>query len=227
MPARSRLMTAAAATSRIQSRVMRYRALIVIGLLVVGGLAWWFVRSRARSERSSTPSHATASRDGLRNLGDRGGPAAPFVVDDDVRGTLRLEGQVVDAHDEPVGGATVVLSLQPAAHRDDRGRRRLRIRRAGRPAVHADRAREARRRRAGEREAHVEERARGPPSATCREGHGRGRRSERRADRRCDRRASAASITRRRRASTVSRCSHRWFPAGTRSSPSHRVTHAR
>src|SRR5580704_16995076 len=92
---------------------MRTRALIVVGVLLVGGAVWWWLHARAHSEKPAAPSHSTASRDPLRNAGDRGGPTAPFVVDDDVRGTLRLEGQVVDAHDEPVGGATVVLSSNP------------------------------------------------------------------------------------------------------------------
>ncbi len=35
------------------------------------------------------------------------------LVDDDPRGTLRLEGQVIDADDKPVNGATVVLSSNP------------------------------------------------------------------------------------------------------------------
>ncbi len=92
---------------------MRTRVLIVIGVLLVGGAVWWWLHSRTHSEKPAAPSHSTASRDVLRNAGDRGGPTAPFVVDDDVRGTLRLEGQVVDAHDEPVGGATVVLGSNP------------------------------------------------------------------------------------------------------------------
>ncbi|HUJ62471.1 MAG TPA: carboxypeptidase-like regulatory domain-containing protein, partial [Kofleriaceae bacterium] len=45
--------------------------------------------------------------------GDRDQPAGPIVVDDDPKGTLRLEGQVVDEADRPVGGATVVLSSNP------------------------------------------------------------------------------------------------------------------
>jgi hypothetical protein len=44
-----------------------------------------------------------------------GGPGDTFVVlaDDDPKGTLRLEGQVLDAQDHPVGGATVVLGSSP------------------------------------------------------------------------------------------------------------------
>src|SRR5262245_3736972 len=37
----------------------------------------------------------------------------PILVDDDPKGTQRLEGQVIDDKDQPVGGATVVLSSNP------------------------------------------------------------------------------------------------------------------
>jgi hypothetical protein len=47
-----------------------------------------------------------------------------FLVDDDPKGALRLEGQVIDEHDRPVAGATVVLSSNPpraATSEDDGG----------------------------------------------------------------------------------------------------------
>jgi uncharacterized GH25 family protein len=37
----------------------------------------------------------------------------PAIHDDDPKGTLRLEGQVVDDHDAPVGGATVAIDANP------------------------------------------------------------------------------------------------------------------
>ena len=35
------------------------------------------------------------------------------MIDDDPKGALRLEGQVIDGDDKPVKGATVVLSSNP------------------------------------------------------------------------------------------------------------------
>jgi protocatechuate 3,4-dioxygenase beta subunit len=92
---------------------VRRRAIwIIVALVAAAGVVWW-LRSRRHTEPHATPPHPAASRDPLRGLGEHGGPSAPFVVDDDVRGTLRLEGQVVDEHDEPVGGAMVVLGANP------------------------------------------------------------------------------------------------------------------
>ena len=41
------------------------------------------------------------------------GRLAPPVHDDDPRGTLRLEGQVIDERDQPVGGAAVAIDANP------------------------------------------------------------------------------------------------------------------
>jgi uncharacterized GH25 family protein len=93
-------------------RAMRSRVLVVLVVVLVGGaLWWWHSRKHAVAVAPATPT--APHRDPLRTAGDRNTPAAATVTDDDVRGELRLEGQVVDAHDEPVGGATVVLSSNP------------------------------------------------------------------------------------------------------------------
>jgi protocatechuate 3,4-dioxygenase beta subunit len=95
-------------------RAMRSRVLVVLVVVLVGGAVWWWLHSRKHAAAVAPAAPVASShRDPLRNAGDRNAPAAATVTDDDVRGELRLEGQVVDAHDEPVGGATVVLSSNP------------------------------------------------------------------------------------------------------------------
>ena len=97
---------------------MRKWVLAVVGLVAVAAAAWWlFLRSpsrpaeprpAAKSEAKTTPANRAPEQ-------DRGAEQAPlrFLVDDDPKGTLRLEGQVIDEHDRPVAGATVVLSSNP------------------------------------------------------------------------------------------------------------------
>jgi protocatechuate 3,4-dioxygenase beta subunit len=92
---------------------MRSRVLVVLGVLLVGGAVWWWMHSRTHAAAVTPPSPPSSHRDPARANGDRNAPTGSVVTDDDVRGELRLEGQVVDGHDEPVGGATVVLSSNP------------------------------------------------------------------------------------------------------------------
>src|SRR5438132_3787519 len=96
---------------------MRNRALVAIGfVLVAAALAVWWWKKPSRSDSQSAPAatrrgdlpHAPSSED----RSDRE-PAPAVVIDDDPRGALRLEGQVVDADDHPVAGATVVLGSNP------------------------------------------------------------------------------------------------------------------
>jgi hypothetical protein len=100
---------------------MRKPLLAVTGLLLVAAAVWWFfLRDASRSSPSAaattggTPAeHGRAPRGGAGERGgDRDGPMA-VLVDDDPVGTLRLEGQVIDAQERPVGGVTVALSANP------------------------------------------------------------------------------------------------------------------
>jgi uncharacterized GH25 family protein len=93
--------------------VRRSRVLVVLVVLLGGGAIWWWLHSRTHAAVVAPAAPTSSHRDPLRNAGDRNAPTAATVTDDDVRGELRLEGQVLDAHDEPVGGATVVLSSNP------------------------------------------------------------------------------------------------------------------
>src|SRR5262245_15109520 len=108
---------------------MRKPVLALIGVAVVAACVWWFFL-RTPSRPSET--HATAKTEGKVTQGkpaqpqDRGSEREPlaFLIDDDPKGTLRLEGQVVDENDKPVAGATVVLSSNPprtATSEDDGG----------------------------------------------------------------------------------------------------------
>ncbi|MBA2538657.1 MAG: carboxypeptidase regulatory-like domain-containing protein [Deltaproteobacteria bacterium] len=90
---------------------MKRRILVIAiaGALVAGALALWFA---LRSETSSA--HVV-------NPAQPGAPAAvttprraQIVRDDDRKGTLRLEGQVIDETGSPAGGATVVIDTRPA-----------------------------------------------------------------------------------------------------------------
>jgi uncharacterized GH25 family protein len=96
---------------------MGKRALAAVAVILVGGLAaWWlFLRGSSRPD-AAAKAPVTASHGGagpVRERGEDPGGAPSVLVDDDPRGTLRLEGQVVDADDRPVAGATVVLAANP------------------------------------------------------------------------------------------------------------------
>ena len=101
---------------------MRKPVLAVIALAAIGAALWWFgLRNKSRSPAPgakaaevATPvgGDPAARKPAGPGAGDRGGDLA-VLVDDDPRGTLRLEGQVIDADDKPVAGATVVLSSNP------------------------------------------------------------------------------------------------------------------
>jgi len=100
---------------------MRKSVLAVVGLVVVAAVVgWWlFLRGPSRSAVSKGPVVTTEPKAAgpARPEGDRGGdreggPQA-VLIDDDPKGDLQLEGQVVDADDKPVAGATVVLGSNP------------------------------------------------------------------------------------------------------------------
>jgi uncharacterized GH25 family protein len=108
---------------------MRKPVVALLVVAVVAACAWLlFLRRPSRSgevqpvakteaKPVAPPKRADADRTGDRE------PIA-FLIDDDPKGALRLEGQVVDADDKPVAGAVVVLSSNPprtATSEDDGG----------------------------------------------------------------------------------------------------------
>ena len=95
---------------------------LVIALLAAAFAVWFFgIRSRSPARtRSATAATERASRPDPRARPERGdadvrGQAgeAAILVDDDPVGALRLEGLVLGPDDEPVAGATVVVSSNP------------------------------------------------------------------------------------------------------------------
>ncbi|MBV8757026.1 MAG: carboxypeptidase regulatory-like domain-containing protein, partial [Deltaproteobacteria bacterium] len=96
---------------------MRKRVLAVIAAVVVAAVALWALLLRHSSHESAAVQTPHTSP-GDRARPERGAPddreSQPSVlVDDDPKGSLRLEGQVVDADDHPVAAATVTLSSNP------------------------------------------------------------------------------------------------------------------
>ncbi len=97
---------------------MRKPWLTAIALVLVGaGGLWWWLH---RSHQAEGPATATTAKPAGPVLPKPPSGAEaqaeqqlPILVDDDPRGALRLEGQVVDAEEHPVGGATVVLGSNP------------------------------------------------------------------------------------------------------------------
>ena len=109
---------------------MRKPVLALIGLVVAAACVWWFfLRAPSRPSASGSAAKTEAKTTTAKRAPeqDRGAErdVLTVVIDDDPKGTLRLEGQVVDEHDKPVAGATVVLSSNPprTATSEDDGRR--------------------------------------------------------------------------------------------------------
>src|SRR5258707_1075722 len=75
----------------------------IVAVAVAFGLWLW----RARTPVTGQPRGERPNRGAEIDVAPRA------LIDDDPKGALRLEGQVVDADDHPVGGATVVLSSNP------------------------------------------------------------------------------------------------------------------
>ncbi|MCC6996578.1 MAG: carboxypeptidase regulatory-like domain-containing protein [Deltaproteobacteria bacterium] len=102
---------------------MREKRLLWVALLVlvVGGLAglWaWKARGRGKARGAATAGGKAGAR--ARFAGAVEPEAAPMTGpraleshDDDRRGALRLEGQVIDADEQPVAGARVALDANP------------------------------------------------------------------------------------------------------------------
>jgi uncharacterized GH25 family protein len=93
----------------------------VIAVILAAGI-WLFVGKRGGGDEAGSTAPAAArtapSTAAERPVAgpERGGPPGGGVVlvDDDPRGELRLEGQVIDALGDPVGGATVILASNPS-----------------------------------------------------------------------------------------------------------------
>lgn len=97
---------------------------LVLVALASAAAVWFFVlRGGGDATRPAGPAPAAGTAAGTQarpaergDRGDRGamgGGEQAVLIDDDPVGTLRLEGQVIDAQQQPVGGATVVLSSNP------------------------------------------------------------------------------------------------------------------
>src|SRR4051812_8545264 len=93
----------------------QYLAAIAVAIVVGGaGLWWWLHGSQERTSDLGPRASGEKQRSGGPRPEARGpDPEVAVLVDDDPRGELRLEGQVVDSDEHPVAGATVVLSANP------------------------------------------------------------------------------------------------------------------
>ena len=94
---------------------MRKGVIAALGLIVVGAVIFWFVRGGSHETTASRakPDKPAAAGGPKRDQPRDNDVAGPVLIDDDPRGALRLEGEVVDAEDHPVVGATVVLASHP------------------------------------------------------------------------------------------------------------------
>lgn len=97
---------------------MNRRVLVAILLVIAAaGGAWWWGHARSAHRPAAAAATAgSAQLGGARERAQRSGEVAGqarVMIDDEPRGTLRLEGQVVDADDHPVAGATVAITAFP------------------------------------------------------------------------------------------------------------------
>lgn len=95
------------------------KLLPVVALALISAFAVWFLwlRDRGESKKVVAPiaakgSAPVAAKPAAQREGADIGPQR-FQIDDDPRGELRLEGQVIDENEAPVGGVTVVLGSNP------------------------------------------------------------------------------------------------------------------
>lgn len=92
--------------------------IVFAAVLAVIGVSWFSDSSEPEAEAATTEARAS-KKNKARTSPSRRGPtlddfAEPtHVFAPDIKGTLQLEGQVIDADELPVGGATIVLSSHP------------------------------------------------------------------------------------------------------------------
>jgi large repetitive protein len=96
------------------------KLLPVVVLALVSAVAVWFFWLRDRGETkkpvpvaAAKGSAAVAVKPNTQRDGNADMQPQRFQIDDDPRGDLRLEGQVIDESDAPVGGVIVVLGSNP------------------------------------------------------------------------------------------------------------------
>ncbi|HEX3757548.1 MAG TPA: carboxypeptidase-like regulatory domain-containing protein, partial [Kofleriaceae bacterium] len=93
----------------------RLRIAIAIVVVALAGGGWWALARRVDPHPAADAPAKSAAGELRRDRAQRGevGEMPRVVIDDDPRGELRLEGQVVDADDHGVAGATVVITSNP------------------------------------------------------------------------------------------------------------------
>src|SRR5688572_2550436 len=101
---------------------MRNRLVVLVAVLLVVGLGavyFFGLRNQGKEEETAKPTPVapvgpTAPRPATPDEPEPAPPSEGRVrYDDDPRGTYRVEGQVVDADEQGVGGAAVTISTRP------------------------------------------------------------------------------------------------------------------
>jgi uncharacterized GH25 family protein len=95
----------------------RNRLVAAVAAIAVATGGWWWRHRRARPEPAAIAATGSAAtdpthRDRPARNGDIG-VSVRVMIDDDPQGSLRLEGQVIDADEHGVAGATVVITANP------------------------------------------------------------------------------------------------------------------
>ncbi len=96
---------------------MKRPAALVVAVVVV--VALFFILRGGKDDAKPAPKaarteNAQPQRPSTRQARQFEAPEVSFLMDDDVEGTLRLEGQVIDGSEDPVGGATVRIDTNPS-----------------------------------------------------------------------------------------------------------------
>ncbi len=93
----------------------RLVAAVAVIAVVTGG--WWWRHRRTHPESTAVAATGAVAADPARRerppRNGEIGVSARVLIDDDPKGSLRLEGQVIDANEHGVAGATVVLTANP------------------------------------------------------------------------------------------------------------------
>jgi len=98
---------------------MQRRRIVALGAVIaLVAAGWWWLRDRGTAKPAAIAATAPSAPGApAPERAQRGGELAPrtaiIVVEDDPRGALRLEGQVIDAEDHGVAGATVTITSNP------------------------------------------------------------------------------------------------------------------